>query len=115
MSHSERFLLILLCISVGSSLILCFLYRQAVGDRNFFMRMEQRTQEKNFKLAGKVDDMAMTIATDDKKALILRISALQDEIVEGCKIIDNQRAMINNLRALLQQSQARNRTQKRHK
>jgi hypothetical protein len=100
----NRWTLILLCLSVLSTVIMIFLYIGAARERDFFMKVNTSywKQLKDAEIVG-----GFPKAADED-----RIKDLETDIANGCQIIDNQKATINSLRALLAQSQARNKRQK---
>jgi hypothetical protein len=90
--------------------VLIFINISVTRERNFFMQVNTQYWKK---LQAIRDASETPLKAADEYEM--RIAAMQDEIAAGCKIIEDQKAVINNLRALLKQSQDRNRTSKHRK
>jgi hypothetical protein len=111
----EKLLLILLGVSVITTVIYYFLYRSAAIDLKFFMNAAANRRYGNDPMIYSDPSLQMSVVNSENDTYKMRLAELQDQVIEGCKIINDQKVMINNLRTLLQQSQARNKKQKTRK
>lgn len=107
----NKWILILLCISVLTTVVLIFITISISRERNYFMQVNSKYWKELQFL--KYPDGAPVLGA--KQDLENRLLNALHEVAEGCKIIENQKATINSLKALLKQSQDRNRMQKRRK
>lgn len=110
----NRWTLALLLISVLSTVIAIFLYIGAARERDYFMAVNSKYWKELQFLKYPVNSESMPVM-GARQQLEGQIETLNAQIAEGFKIINDQKAVINNLRTLLAQSQARNKQQKGRK
>lgn len=114
----EKYYYIVLGISLLTSIILVFLYRSASRERDFFMKLEDEQHRKAMGLQFSLERERSGLVNDhipDIANLEARNKSLQDQLTLCCGALEQQRGVINNLKTLLSQSQARNRMQKGRK
>jgi hypothetical protein len=101
----------LFCMSILSTVIAIFLYIGAARDRDYFMAVNSKYWRELQSLKYPAGEPVKGARERFEDA----IESRNRDVAEGIKIIENQKATINSLKALLKQSQDRNRLQKRRK
>ena len=101
MHFSEKFAIVLLCISVLTSVVLFFMYRSASIEREFYMNLEKKTRADLLTIRLALNKMPMRVVSGTPSETAMRVAEMQDQVNEGIRIIEQQRDTITRQNKLL--------------